>query len=279
MTLAMTLVKLSRASGNVSFTFDDDLSDTDNSDAEDDAEEDVTAWRAGDEECEDADPPAIDGRVADAFEALNEAIAQNNELEAAHSAAVRALEEQKHAAHEQSVSKQQARQLRRVEKFREEQAAANRAATALRQAEDALSGAREILQCASEALELQRDGASSEQRKDADWKEAEAVLEARRAAAARDVRTHVAERKRCAAELERRTRRIVEKTGTLGDAVGEALVPLATQASSERQLARAEETVRATAAETAKAKASVKEAMQQLENISLDIQQQQQQHE
>lgn len=274
-------LSIEHRAGSASFMFhDDDLSDAESEKLGlSDDEEDATAWRELHEEFED-DQPAVDGRVASAFDALNEAIAQNNELETAHSAAVRALEVQRLAANAlKPIRRDHAKHLQRIEKFRAEQAAANGAATELRQADDALMLAREILQCANEALELQREGAGPAERADADWREAEATLEARRALATADVRRLVGARKRCAAELERRTRRIVERSGTLGDAVGEALVPLAQQASYERQLARAEEHVRATGSQTAKAKASVKEAMHQLETISLDIQQQQQQEE
>ena len=92
-------LSIEHRAGSASFMFhDDDLSDAESEKLGlSDDEEDATAWRELHEEFED-DQPAVDGRVASAFDALNEAIAQNNELETAHSAAVRALEVQRLAA-------------------------------------------------------------------------------------------------------------------------------------------------------------------------------------
>ena len=58
-------------------------------DAADDAsdDDDVTAWRRGAEDDGDGDEAELDGRVEGAFAALNEAIASNNEVEAAYASA------------------------------------------------------------------------------------------------------------------------------------------------------------------------------------------------
>ena len=54
-------------------------------------EEDVTTWRAGDGDGDDGEGE-LDARVAGAFDALNLAMTKNNEVEAAHAAALQKLE-------------------------------------------------------------------------------------------------------------------------------------------------------------------------------------------
>ena len=217
-------------------------------------------------------------------QALNGAIAANNEVEAAHAAAVRALDAQRAAgeAKLKPLERTHARQLRKIERFKTEQAAANDVGQRLRRLSTELSQARNVLECASEALSLQREGATPDLRAEPGWLEAEATLEARRSAAAADVKSLASEKKRAAAEMEKRTRRVVERAGSLGDAAAEALPFLAKQASIDDKLARHEAAVKARGEETAKAKEGVKEAMRELENLSLGIQaerEQQQQEE
>jgi hypothetical protein len=129
-------------------------------------------------------------------------------------------------------------------------------------------------QLVTEALALQREGATAEMRADATWREADATLEVRREAAAEMVNSLTAERKRCASELERRTRRIEQHARSLGDAAHQAMPVLTKRISIDGHVARADARRRSLAEETARAKASVKLAMQDLENISLDIQRQ-----
>ena len=95
-----------------------------------------------------------------------------------------------------------------------------------------------VLGMAEEALELQRanglgeaasaagaagnDSAAAEA-----LREAEAMLEVRRQAAAAEVKQLAAERRRCAAEAERCARRVIERSAKVGDLAAEALPYLA----------------------------------------------------
>ena len=113
--------------------------------SEDETEEDGTSWRAED----DADDgTALDSRVAGAFEALNRAIARNNEVEAAHTAAVDQLSSEKAAGEVAlaSLSQKHARQMRKIERFRTQQKAANEVATKLASVSQSHAQALELLQ-------------------------------------------------------------------------------------------------------------------------------------
>ena len=277
------------------------VSDTDDETAAE--EEDATAWRAG--EASEDDDGELDSRVADAFDTLNLAIAENNEVEAAHTEALRKLQAQAVAAEEKlaPLSKAHAKQVRKLEKFRAEQSAAQEAAARLKQLTTDLSNAREALELQREALELQREGkaaaeadatketalaaASSEQEERArmqQWqadlvtfREAEDQLEARRKHAAEEVKKLEAQRRRCAADAEKRAKRVVAHSAAVGDLAAEALPYLARQASLAALRRAAEAEVKEAGAATGKAKAHVKEAMGELERISLEIAQQQEQ--
>ena len=73
---------------------DDDDTVSEATEATTDREDDVTAWRAGASD-DGEEGSALDDRVAGAFDALNSAIAQNNEVERALAEANRALDEQR----------------------------------------------------------------------------------------------------------------------------------------------------------------------------------------
>ena len=246
------------------------LSD-DSSAEEEEKEEDATAWRAGQEDEDDGG--AVDDRVALAFESLNTAIGKNNEIEAAHTEAVRKLEEQKVVGqqHLQILEKNHARQLRKLEKFRQEQEAANEVATTLRGLTRDLSTVRTRFECAVEALELQRNSATDELRQDAGWREVEAEMESRRKKAEVEMNQLKEERRRCAVEMERRAKKVVERSAAIADVAQDAMPFLAKQASVAFRVKNAEAAVQERGEETAKAKADVKKAMNDLETISLDI--------
>ena len=252
-----------------------------------DYEEDETAWRAGDDDGDEGE--ALDDRVAGAFDKLNVAIAQNNRVEAAQTEAIRALEAQKAAGEQsptmKSLEKKHQKQIRKIERFQADQAAASKAAERLRQLPSEIASAEEVLACANEALELQKES-GAKRAADAGFKEAytnlkevEAVLEARCTEAANTVSVLTAERKMLTEDLERTTQRILQRAGSLADATEEALPYLTKKSSYENKVVRAERQVRERGEETAKAKAEVKEAMGNLESISRDIQQRQQQRE
>jgi hypothetical protein len=160
------------------------------SDSED--EEDATAWRAG-AEPDDAAEAELDSRVAGAFESLNMAIAHNNEVEAAHAKAVEELARKKAAGVEElaQLERRHANQLKKIEKFRADQAAAHKAAARLTQISTELSMAREVLQCANEALELQREAAEDAQRQRAATAAATSKVDPETAAWSRSVTHHI----------------------------------------------------------------------------------------
>ena len=256
-------------------------------------DEDPTEWRRGDaddrsESLEDAD------KVAAAFESLNQAIERNNQIEAAHSAQLRQVQARLESSKEKlaPLSKAHAKQIRKLELFRQEQAGAQEASERLRRLSLELSTAKEVLQCASEALALQR--AMREEREAAaiadtakavdgctwrEWqiesttfREAEAELERRRAAAACEVRTLASRQQRCAREAERRTKRVLGKSAALGEIAAGALPYLARQASMEEHERQALAVEREAGAAAGEAKAAVKQAMTHLEQLSLHIQ-------
>lgn len=192
---------------------------------------------------EDSAGSEVDDRVAQAFDSLNNAIAQNNEVEAKHAAAIRKVQAQEAVAQQTlaPLSKAHRKQIRKIEQFRHEQAAAHEAAARLKRLSLEHANACEVLQCAREALALQREGkegAEVEAMREVQrlgeaegvqrWKaqlatfaEAEQMLEARRAAAEKQVKRLVAERRRCAADAEGRAKRVVEKSAVLGDVAAE----------------------------------------------------------
>ena len=98
----------------------------------------------------------------------------------------------------------------------------------------------------------------------------------RQAAATQNVRRLEAERRRCAAVAEKRARRLVERSAAVGDVASRALPFLARKASQEFKEASLEKSVRERSEDSARAKASVKQAMNELERISLEIMQAQQ---
>lgn len=271
------------------------------------SEEDVTEWRRGAAEDGDDGPEQLEdaARVAAAFESLNAAIERNNQIEADHAAQLRRAqaELEKAKGKLEPLSKAHAKQIRKLERFREEQRAAHAAAARLNQLSVELSAAKEVLECASEALALQReqrkerdalaksqtvsieDGDEKEQTKRreeeeaATFREAEAQLEGRRTAAATEVRKLASERRRCAADAERRAKRVVAKSAAVGALAAEALPYLARQASLEEQQRHAIAAEREAGMATGRAKQQVKEAMDHLEHLSLEIQEAQQSQE
>ena len=267
---------LHRAEADTSFHLSDSeesivLSDSEENNESSAAEDDVTAWRAGEDE---GDADALDSRVAGAFDALNAAVARNNEVEAAHAAAQRQLQATRAEGKAllAPLERRHARQLKKIERFKAEQAAAQREAERLRRLSTDLHAAREVLGLANEALDLQRLYDPCD--RDAGWDEAEAKLKERKAEAEAQVSSLARQRRRCAAETEKRTRRVVEQSAAIGDVAADAMPLLAKQASVELAESTLEASVKARSEATAKAKADVKEAMTDLERISLDIQRQ-----
>lgn len=272
---AMTMLSRSSADDTLELS---DSSEDDDVDAA--AAEDATAWRAcqGDDDSDGAqDGAELDARVETAFASLNSAIEQNNDVERAHTEAIKLLNEQKAAgeARLKPLEKAHARQLRKIEKFRTAQHAANDVAKRLRRLSTELRSAREVLECSVEALELQRSTATPELRADAGWREVEQEMEARRKKAEAEVGALADERKRCAYEMERRAKKVVARSAAIGDVAAEAMPFLAKQASVEVKVRQAEAEVQQRGDETAKAKTAVRKAMDDLETISLDIQRQQ----
>lgn len=243
--------------------------------------EDATAWRANaaaEDSDDDGEGGALDGRVASAFESLNAAIATNNEVEAQHAAKQRELERFRQEGVEKLglLEQQHRRHLAKLKNFSTAQKAAQQAAARLRRLSTEAAAAREVLQCADEALDLQREAAASMQHGCADvdersFHEAEIALCDRRTDAERQVKQLAAERRRCASEAERRARKVIALSAELGDAAEAALPYLARQASLEFKERSLEASVRDGEEAAARAKGRVKEAMGDLERISLDI--------
>ena len=260
----------------------------DEPDTEDEVE-DATSWRrqegrGGDES------GAIDPRVAGAFDGLNKAIAQNNEVELAYLETQRKLQQQRKDAQASLalLEKKHSRDLRKLERYRSEQAAAQAAALALREVSAQLETALSELEAATETLALQRDGltmelgpsgwqANAEQlaAQSDEWRVVEAALQKRCADAERAVQRLTREHCVAAAEDEKRAKRVLDMALALGEVLSAALPYLDEQASVEFEEASLERSLRERGEETARAKATVKRAMSDLERISLEIMRQQ----
>ena len=262
----------------------EDEGSVDTPDSEDDSD-DATAWRRAEGDDDEDGAGEVDTRVAGAFDDLNSAIAKNNEVEAKFAEVQRELQNQREAGQASlaTLEKKHRRHLRQIERFRAEQQAAQQAEQALRKVVDELSAALETECLAAEAIALHEDGLSKEELDGLrapwgpeGWREADAALEERRAAASHEVRRLEAERRRCAADAEKRARRLVARSAAVGDAASAASPFLVRQASQQFREATLEASLRQRSAETAKAKAKVKQAMGTLERISLEIQQQKQ---
>lgn len=177
--------------------------ETDVADEDKHHDNDSTAWRA---EEEDSDGEMLDSRVASAFEELNAAIAKNNEVEAQFTEAQRRLQDQREQGQMSlaTLEKKHSQHLRKIERFRADQAAAQAAEITLRQVEAELEEAGAILELATETLAVQHEHLTPEERATLrtncpSWGEAEAALEERRAAAAQTVHRLKGERRRHAA--------------------------------------------------------------------------------
>ena len=254
------------------------------------SEEDVTEWRRGMAEDGDDGPDALEDadaqRVAAAFDELNAAIERNNRIEAANTAELHKVQAQLQEAKGklEPLSKAHAKQIRLLERFRLEQREAHAAAARLKQLSLDLSTAKEVLECANEALALQRaqrgerEAEATSEIEEA-FREAEKQLEGRRAKASSEVRRLANERRRCAADAERRAKRVVAKSAAVGELAAEALPYLARQASVEEQQRHALAAEREAGMATGKAKQQVKDAMSHLEHLSLEIQEAQQSSE
>ena len=252
----------------------------DRPDEEDTPDEEVSSH----DEDDGGEEQAIDDRVAGAFDALNAAIARNNEVEAAHAEAALKLQlERKEGEVSLAIlENKHAAAIRKLRRFRTEQAKALAAAQSLRDCESDLVQAKSLLECASEALDLLHErvcsGDDSMQWDDhSGWRESAVALEERKAAATQSVRQLEEARRRCAAEAARHTRRLLACSAQVGEQASAALPYLARQASMEHAEAVLGRELSERSQETAKAKASVRAAMGELERISLDIMQSQQQ--
>jgi len=255
------------------------------------SEEDVTEWRRGMAEDGDDGPDALEDadaqRVAAAFDELNAAIERNNRIEAANTAELHKVQAQLQEAKGklEPLSKAHAKQIRKLERFRLEQREAHAAAARLKQLSLDLLTAKEVLECANEALALLQRAQRGEREAEATseieeaFREAEKQLEGRRAKASSEVRRLANERRRCAADAERRAKRVVAKSAAVGELAAEALPYLARQASVEEQQRHALATEREAGMATGKAKQQVKDAMSHLEHLSLEIQEAQQSSE
>ncbi len=250
-----------------------ELESPDEPDTEDELE-DATLWRQE----QGGDVEELDARVAGAFNELNKAIAQNNEVEAAYSETQRKLQQQREAGQASlaALEKKHGRHLRKLDRYRSEQSAAQAAELALREVSAKLEKARAVLELATEALTLQRDGATAQQLAERragndDWREVESALQERRADAERAVRRLTRERRVAAAEAERRAKRLLDKAAALGEVASAALPYLARQASVEFEEASLQRSLRERGEDAARAKACVKQAMGDLERISLEI--------
>ena len=261
----------------------------DEPDTEDEVE-DATSWRRRQEGRGGDESGAIDPRVAGAFDGLNKAIAQNNEVELAYSETQRKLQQQRKDAQASLalLEKKHSRDLRKLERYRSEQAAAQAAALALREVSAQLETALSELEAATETLALQRDGltmelgpsgwqANAEQlaAQSDEWRVVEAALQKRCADAERAVQRLTREHCVAAAEDEKRAKRVLDMALALGEVLSAALPYLDEQASVEFEEASLERSLRERGEETARAKATVKRAMSDLERISLEIMRQQ----
>ena len=253
---------------------DDTADDDAAADASDD--DDVTAWRRGAEDDGDGDEAELDGRVEGAFAALNEAIASNNEVEAAYASARRSWEETQSAEEGElgELQKKYRRQLRRLSAFDHAKREARRAGDELQRTSEALAMAEGQLELAQEALQLQNPARQSGGEAEAAWREATALLETRRAEAHAKVRTLRADRRYWTKNLDRLTKHVLREARDLGSvAEGGAGDALAKEHRLRVRKREQEEELRRRGLETQAAKGAVRDAMRQLEAISLEIQQ------
>ncbi len=248
------------------------------SSSSDEDEEDETAWRAHVGNEEDDCGPALDSRVEGAFVALNEAIAANNEAESLAAAAQRTLEKQREVQAQQlaPLERRHAKNLAKLTAFEEAKASAHTVAARLRRLSCELGQAREMLALAEEALEDQRSGLPGAERAKSVYLESERYLETRRAEAANEARRLSLERRHCASEMERQTRRVIKRSAGLSKVAASALPYLMREEEAKAQECTLKAEVASHSREVEAAKAGVRLAMERLEQISLDIQQQQQ---
>ena len=253
-----------------------DAADDDGAAADASDDDDVTAWRRGAEDDGDGDEAELDGRVEGAFAALNEAIASNNEVEAAYASARRSWEETQSAEEGElgELQKKYRRQLRRLSAFDHAKREARRAGDELQRTSEALTMAEGQLELAQEALQLQNPARQSGGEAEAAWREATALLEARRAEAHAKVRTLRADRRYWTKNLDRLTKHVLREARDLGSvAEGGAGDALAKEHRLRVRKREQEEELRRRGLETQAAKGAVRDAMRQLEAISLEIQQ------
>jgi len=253
---------------------DADAADDAAADASDD--DDVTAWRRGAEDDGDGDEAELDGRVEGAFAALNEAIASNNEVEAAYASARRSWEATQSAEEGElgELQKKYRRQLRRLSAFDHAKREARRAGDELQRTSEALAMAEGQLELAQEALQLQNPARQSGGEAEAAWRVATALLEARRAEAHAKVRTLRADRRYWTKNLDRLTKHVLREARDLGSvAEGGAGDALAKEHRLRVRKREQEEELRRRGHETQAAKGAVRDAMRQLEAISIEIQQ------
>jgi len=249
-------------------------------------EEDVTGWRAQ----EEAEEEVVDSRVEAALQGLNEAIATNNEVEAAFGAERRQHEAEQRAAVTELLSlEQQLRpQLRALDDFRQSQREAERAGEELKRVAKELAAAQEVAALAEEALSLQREGASPAPKillrgppRDDGWREVARRMRAQRDEARARVRRLRADRHYWTEQTERHTAQALRRAAVLSEwGVADGAMPFLMRKralSEQRRVIAARELQQDT--EAGRAKARVKEAMRSLEAISLDIQAEQQQQQ
>ena len=255
---------------------DEDAAAADGAAADASDDDDVTAWRRGAEDDGDGDEAELDGRVEGAFAALNEAIASNNEVEAAYASARRSWEETQSAEEGElgELQKKYRRQLRRLSAFDHAKREARRAGDELQRTSEALAMAEGQLELAQEALQLQNPARQSGGEAEAAWREATALLESRRAEAHAKVRTLRADRRYWTKNLDRLTKHVLREARDLGSvAEGGAGDALAKEHRLRVRKREQEEELRRRGLETQAAKGAVRDAMRQLEAISLEIQQ------
>ena len=230
-----------------------------------------TLWRAQSKE----ELERVDVRVSDAFEALNCAIARNNEVEMACGEVQRQLTAQREAGEAKLAILEQRhkRQLRKIDEFREEQRKAREAEGRLHSVSAAARAAREVLECVREALSALQDVPNDDQGRC----EAQRVLEQRQRAAEAELGRLELQRRRATCDAERCVRRVMKRAAAVSDAAEAALPFLTRLASHEHKQHALQASLREKGEATMQAKALVKEAMGDLERISLDIMKQQQQ--
>uniref|UniRef100_A0A7S4EVE4 Uncharacterized protein n=1 Tax=Chrysotila carterae TaxID=13221 RepID=A0A7S4EVE4_CHRCT len=244
--------------------------------------EDVTAWRASlvEESAYCNEEETLDERVEGALLALNEAIAQNNAMQASYTNAAQTLYELQRAAESELEDLKHRHWLwiDEIATFESNKREIKVAAAELSRISHALLVASEEEATADEALGVQKQLRETMSRDDADGWEAMKVvkqqLRARRDSARARVSKLSSEQRHYSNEVSRLTEKVLSMSYNIGSAFENALPFLSVKQSYiekqqeqhlelVQQLERAEE-----------AKARVRDAMRTLEEISMEIHEQ-----